>query len=116
MRFLLPSQSFLKLIRVDGCNSSANRFTAANHIESVSAMHNPTQTATIEKQWRCADTCQRDDAFLNAVKRNRSGYGPDTPSAFHTGEIWKKVVDQVARQLCDGMSSSVLRMVHSGLF
>jgi hypothetical protein len=79
-------------------------------------MHNPTQTATIEKQWRCADTCPRDDAYLNAVKRNRSGYGADTPSAFHTGEIWQKVVDQVARQLCDGMSSSVLRMVHSGLF
>jgi hypothetical protein len=112
----LPRQSFLKLIRVDGCNSSANRFTAANHIESVLPMHNPTQAATIEKQWRCADTCPRDDAYLNAVKRNRSGYGPDTPSAFHAGEIWKKVVDQVARQLCDGMSSSVLCMAHSGLF
>jgi hypothetical protein len=26
------------------------------------------------------------------------------------------VVDQFARQLCDGTSSSVLRMAHSGLF
>src|ERR1700739_3493763 len=85
--FLLPGQSFLKLIRVDGCNSPANRFTAPNRIESVSAMHIPTQGATIEKQWRCADTCARDDAYLNAVKRNRSGQGPDTPSAFRAGEI-----------------------------
>jgi hypothetical protein len=112
----LPGQSFLKLIRVDGCNSSANRFTGANHIESLLAMQNPTQAATIEKQWRCADTCPRDDAYLNAVKRNRSGYGLDTSNAFHTREIWKKEVDQIARQLCDGMSTSVLRMAHSGLF